>query len=547
MQVNNFLYPQNTYINSRNKRKNKNISFEKSCVNIWALADGHGNLLKKMAAIYEIIIKRFNVIFYEADAPSTLNILSIGGDESINGAKKGFLSVPDKCLGEVLFDFQIKLISSIRKLFKTRNNEATILLGNHDCEGGALWMLDKLKNEQKIITPIITNAEVPSEYGVFKQKIYSVKDDSMNFKYNILDLEVIAPNMKFYVSEDHLKGIKIIDSCNKSDTKLTEQDLTNTVETLGKIVEDFKSKKENENGAVIIKTHAAELLSDMIAEKIPGITLILNAHVHKNGQKEVNDVPIIFLGENNSLFKSVRLILNPSGKHSIETLTFFTKNIQPSENNPLNLYTKSYLEKDLLPKLKINGRDLGLEDIRWQHNVLANFMTTEAIHTYYPELDAVGVTSTTFRGEGLKNGDNNLSIMNLLDGCREDLSEICVAEMNGSSLLKILAKNLRFNLENPQRNALIQWSGIKIDKRDKTFQILREKAPGTKEYEDIDLDKSYKIALPLKYVQKYCPPELKELFKPTGKTLNNLFMKYLKEKNYEITIREDILKERVIS
>lgn len=566
MIVNGFNYFPNSQI--KQSKKCSNVTFGTAWVNIASMADNHG-CLTTMPQIFEAVKVNLDKIFPRTNPENTLNIFAHIGDMLINPRKKGFITNPKVEAGDIQLSFFKTFFDSVNQLLKKREPKAesnelivTYTPGNHCFEGGVKWLFTKLKKMR--FQTVLTNAKVSTNGSSYAQKIYVVADDkNPRIKHKVLVLGLTNPNLEFFVPKNMLNSISLWDASSKSDTQLLESDFGQTIENLRKIISAFK--KKNPNGAVVLQHHTAEQLSEIIARKIPHINLILDAHAHKCYQKNIDGVQIISHGQNNGFFRGTRLLFNDAGNASVIGIdTFVSKTNEVDSSNPLIQFLKTYLGKDTSELLQIScsDTDLNLAGIRYKHNLLANLMTDiiygelKKLHT---DLDAAGIISSTFRG-GLKNGSNNLEIMKVLDGSTEAFSEMCLAKLNGADLCKILSENVQANIENPGRNSLIQWSGIQIDKKlfsklpeqynnpdlSKAFKIRQTSIDGTASYAEIEPDKVYRIALPLKYVQKYCPHKLKKSFNTDGMTLNNLFVDYLRQNNYSININPNTYEERVI-
>lgn len=566
MKVNFYSYNTST---QNDLKKNKNIYFGKAWVNILSMADNHGKITT-LPSVFETIKMNFNKIFPNANSINTLNIFAHVGDMMINSSKKGFVSKPKQSAGSIQFGVFQKFVLSLHNLFDSDSGShhctlvSTYTPGNHCFEGGSTWLLGKLKNAA--FRTIITNADFPDSKKISTHRIYSVQDDTIpNKHHKILMLGLTVPNLDFHIPKHLTKNISVLDSCNKSDSKLCENDLPQTYERLQNIIKKFK--KSNPNGAVILKSHTGEKISSNIAQKIPGIDLILNAHDHTNNQFMVNNVPIISHGKDNQFFNSIKMFFDDNGVLSINEIErFYSKNTVVSQDNPIGKLLQKTLKQDLEPLLKIKAADrkiteLTTDGIRYEHNLLANYVTDtvyEKLNKTFPNLNAAGIISSTFRGR-LQHGANNLDIMRVLDGSIESLSEMFYTKIEGDDLIKILTQNVKANIENPDRNTIIQWSGIIIDKNklakgvvensqiqiNKSFKIKCKTAEGKENYQSINPEQIYQIALPSKFVEKYCPEELKDKFVKTGKTLNEIFIQTLRENNYEVKVEKETQRKRI--
>lgn len=559
-------------------QKNKNnISFGAGRINILAMADNHGKLTT-MPALFEAIKQNLHIIFPKAKKNSTLNIFTHVGDLFINPIKNGLITDRTKKIGDIQFQFFHNLIISIKDILP-QNKPVKFFTaytpGNHCFEGGAKWLFNKLKNGrfQTILTNVdLEKSKLYKELNEIERKkivnsrVLSVPDDKdLNRHHKMLMLGLTNPGIHFY-TPGMIRRLKVIDSCNKNELSLEEKELQETFTILRRTIQDFK--KENPQGAVLLQSHIGNRVADMILDNVEDINVILNAHDHASSIRNRKGAKIISLGENNEFARAFRFDFNDSGNLSISRI----KSVRPKtpkENNPISNLLQKLLGRDTVPILKIKDQhngitEMGIQGIRHQHSLLANYVTdsiSKQLKIYYPNLSAVGLLSSTFR-EGLKIGDSNLDLMKVLDGSIENMSELYFSKIKGSKLIEILDENVKANLKSPERNTIIQWSGIKINKHHvkqghRNAYSIKDLDNG--QFKPIDSNKIYQIALPKKYLKKYCP--IKTSFKitsksdlddvtsfyPTGKTLDQLFKKHLKENNYLVTITDETREERIIS
>lgn len=572
MIVRNSLYSQPNLFIADNKRE-KDISFEKAYVNILSMSDNHGRIID-FPNVLETILKNFQSIFPSHSSENTLNIFSHLGDLVINPMKKGYITNPDLTSGDVQVSAFEKLISCIKERFRlspTKKEADFVTLytpGNHCFEGGVQWLLNKIKGLKA--QTVLTNVEFEDGQKIAKSKIYSVKDDqNPNLQHKLLVLGLTPPNLDFYVPKPLLKGARVIDSNKKHENEITSEDLKDTIAEIRKIIEEFK--KENPKGGILLNSHLSRPIIDIITRENPEINLILNGHVHGKSMGKVNGVRVVNHGKNNEFERATRLYFDDDGDLSIQSVkTLYTQKEPPADDNPLLKYINSLLTEDVKPKLRISGlrRVTNLSEmyVSFKNNSLANYVT-DVIHQrlkqMFPKLNASGVISSTFRG-GLKDGACNLEILKVLDGSIESLSEMHVANLKGSDLLRILYENIQANLKSPERNSIIQWAGIRINKKlfmtglgckdpkikaelmANSFKIMTKKR-GVPVNVPIAPNETYQIALPYKFVAKYCPQDLIDSFCPTGLTMNTIFMDRLKKDNYSIRITPSIANERIIS
>ena len=172
----------------------------------------------------------------------------------------------------------------------------------------------------------------------------------------------------------------------------------------------------------------------------------------------------------------------------------------------------------------------------------------------------VGIQSSIIRG-GLKNGSNNLAIMKIFDGVSEDLSNVKIGALSGEELVGLITENIKSNLKNPKRNTLIQWSDIKINrtlisdivegKSKKDFSdAIQVRNNITNEFEPINLNKKYKIAIGEKFLVKddiEWPGRIRDRFVSLDRTYDKLLRSYISsdEINYQLKVTPKTKENRI--
>lgn len=574
-------------------------------VNIVANSDNHGNL-NNLPDLYNAIKQNREDIFQKADEKSTLNLYINVGDFFMNPSKKGFISFPDKTNGEVQKEFLEKFIDKIRKTANTScyeinelakkkglvcpnlqtNFDALYTPGNHCFDGGD-EMFYNLANNTKGMTVVMTN--VNQAYSpLFKQvsvgskkfvtsKVYEIQDDKdPNKKHHLMVIGATIPAMDFY-NPGLVVGTEFSDSNAKKDSKMTAEDIKNTVKSIDKKVKKFK--KDHPKGIVILSSHMGTKLSKIVRDEVDGIKEILDGHKHDIATTVKKDCVISSLGMDNNILKSIALILNDDGEiEERESRVYCSEEYRleksnRKENSLQRLLTQTYAD-DYDPLVKITDNS-GTESevslaykpsIRYANSHLANFLTS-AIKTSLQKVKdekdviAVGIQSSIIRG-GIENGSNNMAILKVFDGVSEDLSDIKTGYVSGRRLAAVILENIKDNLEAPTRNTIIHWSDIKIDKdgiahllkgnKDATaedvLKFIRIRTMDDMPYEPIDPDECYKIALADKYLKKEdieMPKKIRGNFKSTGETYNTLFLDYLKSCAYNIKMEPKFKEERI--
>lgn len=560
-----------------------NITFGKSQINIISMADNHGDILG-LPQVIKTLQANSDEILDNGDSPSTQNILAISGDYFMNPGKKAMLTKPNKTFGDVQFSFLKKLIVDIRKYFGQRSNFHTIYTpGNHCYGGGDEWLYSKLESEQDIrMDTIMSNIDMEkSPYlarllkksnNLSTHKIYEVQDDkNPNLKNHVLFLGVNIPSY-YYNPKELLPYTTFLDQTTKNDAAMDKRDLTQTIRELNRVISQYKEKYPK--GAVILMSHMGNKLSNIIAENVPDINLILNGHDHKDFSTLIGSTQILSHGQNNKFLRSINLFFDDNGNLRLVKNTKYNTAPyirQARNDNSLQYFVNRELKEDLKPLVKFD-EESGLPEetvydnsMRYKNNVLANYITSAikgAALKRYPDLDVVGIPSTIIRS-GLRSNINrttfnNIDLINMFKGVDESVSGLRIAELTGDELLFLVAENVVNNLKSPTRNALILWSDIQINKRlfarnNAKFDLaIKIRNPQTGKFEKINSKKKYKVLLTDKYLLKkgknYRMPQiLFPKFEKIEEDYETLFREYLKMNKNKVRFTEKTRELRIIN
>ena len=452
-------------------------------------------------------------------------------------------------------------------------------MGNHDLDAGDSFMYNVMRKAK--MNTLITNVDVENSPGiqkvlnktdkVTKSKVYSIPDDKNPYlEHKVLLLGVTIPSMKFY-NPGLLKDMRFFDDCNKKDANLKEEDLLNTFNAVKEEVEKFK--EENPKGAVIVMSHTGAPISKMIKKHVPEIDVILNGHDHKNLTSLIGSTNIDSLGKDNEIIKAFSLKFDDDGDLEKEVNTYVSKatSTEKLDKNPINTHMRELLAEDLKPLVSvtdISGSEAELPynelEVRSKNSYLANYLTSavkRSVRKLTGENDViVGIQSSIIRG-GLKNGSNNLAIMKIFDGVSEDLSNVKIGALSGEELVGLITENIKSNLKNPKRNTLIQWSDIKINrtlisdivegKSKKDFSdAIQVRNNITNEFEPINLNKKYKIAIGEKFLVKddiEWPGRIRDRFVSLDRTYDKLLRSYISsdEINYQLKVTPKTKENRI--
>lgn len=570
------------------------LGFRAGYLNILATADNHGKVMELPKVIKSIENNAGN-IFQNAESKSTLNLFSIVGDWFINPSKKGFVTNSELSNGDIQKWALIKYIDNIKQIIQRLINNSTgglnynfstvYAMGNHCLDAGTNFILDVMKTCP--MKSLITNVNMDKSYklaaaaknshDIVKSYIYEITDDkNPELKHKVMVMGVTIPSMDYY-NPGLCEGLEFYDNSNQKDTALNEEKLRGTINSVKEQVEYFK--KMNPKGAVILLSHMGENLAEIIIKNVPDIDHVLNGHDHKTTQRTVGKTTISSLGKDNEIIKSLNCKFDDEGNFFTPSITQYDINrtlLDGLEELPFQIALKEKFKKDMIPLVKIkdstisssgkankNTKLLYGDEIRYQNSYLMNFLTSsikeELNKTIDPDIYAVGIQSSIIRC-GLENKADNLALMKVFDGVSKELSGMESGYITGENLTGMIVENVLENLINPTRNTLIHWSDIQVDKtliksisegnsKADYAEAVRVRNPITKEFEPIDLSKSYKIAIGRKFLLKNSlqyPPKVRDDFKSIGVTYDEMFRRYLKEHDYTVNITSNTKEKRII-
>lgn len=552
-------------------------SFKAAQLNIVATSDNHGNLLT-YPMLAQTVKNNKKDIFIKSDDPSTLNVLAIAGDWFMNPSKRGFITNPQDNSGDLQAKFLSKFIDYVNVQAGKKSNFQTVFtMGNHDLDAGDVFMY-KVMNKTKMKT-LVTNVDVENSKNlkelmeenpnIVKAQVFIISDDKDPLlEHKVLFIGATIPSMKFY-NPGLLKDLKFYGDCNRKDANLTKDDLQPTIDAISKEVKAFK--KKNPKGAVVLLSHMGNPISKMVRDEVPGIDVILNGHDHKNLITMRNSTNINSLGKDNEFVQALNLRFDDEGNLEKDINTYYSKTTSKVdiEQNPVQQYADEILYEDLKPLVSltdIEGNKVELpfsEDIRYKNSYLANWLTSalkRSMREYLGENDViVGVQSSIIRG-GLKDGSNNLAIMKVFDGVSEDLSKIGMGRITGEELVGLITENIESNLKAPKRNTIIQWSDIQVNrtlisdiiegKSKKSFaDAIRVRNEFTKEFEPVDLNREYRIAIGEKFLVKddiKWPGRIRDRFVSLDVTYDKLLRNYLDDVDYQLKVTRKTKENRII-
>jgi len=565
-----------------NKITNYNTHFGSSQVNIASMADSHGDILS-IPHVIKTIQENRDTIFEKKNLPSTQNVLAIVGDYYMNPGGNGILTDPQKTFGDVQDSFLHKLIYEVARNFSQNQRFDTVYTpGNHCFGAGDIWLFDRLYKAP--MSSVITNVNLEKSPIIDKivsrvpnitsHKVYEVPDSkNPDIKNHVLFLGVTIPSM--YYNMHNIKHTVFYDQTTKNDASMTKDDFKETIVLLKNKIKEYK--KQYPNGAVVLMSHTGNKISNIFAENVDGIDVILNAHDHRDYSTMVGKTQILSHGQNNKFLRSVNLMFDDNGKlYCVKSQKFETAPYirDTRKDSYLQKFVKSLLKKDLVPLLYLDKSEIKTKDfifsndIRYKNTLLMNYITT-ALGTearkVYPSLDAVGIPATIIRNglfsNNLRTTFNNIDLLNMFKGVDTNVSRLRIGKITGEELTNLIVENALNNIESQTRNALIQWSDIQINRSalirmvnrgannlSSTIKIRNRK---TGVYEPIRPKKQYTIILADKYLIKdtksiQVPKLILKKFERIPETYRQLFKQYLDNSNAKVNLTEEMYEKRII-
>ncbi|MCD7878677.1 MAG: metallophosphoesterase, partial [Candidatus Gastranaerophilales bacterium] len=436
--------------------------------------------------------------------------------------------------------------------------------GNHEFDGG-LKLLKKLLsslNAKILVTNLDTEnsplfKDITDNNHLVNQKIFTVEDNkNPAIKNKLLFLGISPVNMPAY--QKSLDGIKFIDNIQKTQKNVEKEDYRKTLDDCKRRIKEFKDTYPN--GVVVLMAHTGVGFADNLAKE-SSVDLVFDGHEHKDTIRVVNGTPIIPLSMNFKKIVNAKIHFDDNGKlgKGIEIKSFCPLDFK--KQGPIHNLYNNLLGKDLDKKYSIktpnpNINILDITDIRKGNNYLANFVTDsvlEELNKTNPDIDFFALNSSAIRHPlpvSKKPSVSNFEVMNVLAGICENDGKIMTTNINGQGLLYLILDNFIFNQDSPEKNPLIQYSGLKIDKtnlmknldKNKTEKELSKFVIDKKTNQPIDLNKNYKIANVEKYFNKSLNPNIKELKKSSEYlpyTVQDLFKQHFRNSNGTLTAQCD--------
>lgn len=533
---------------------NYHNSFKGANISINAFSDTHGELFAANSALEEIRLRQQD-LFYK-DEKGNSNILALCGDWFIDGGRKGYKNDKNKSLAFFQLDMLNEFINQIKGI--AQNTLALFTPGNHEFDGG-IPLLDDVLSELSadiIATNIDLNnsdALSKSKDKIVNEKILEVSDDkNTDLTHKILVLGILPVNLNAY--QKNTEGLILTDNSSIIQKDVKKEDYISTFELCKSKIKSFK--ENNPDGIVVIMNHTGVGFADNLVKESP-VNLVFDGHEHKENIRFVNNTPIVPLSMNFKKIVNAKIRIDDEGKLDTIQIKDFNPLVNKRKGPLLKLYQELFRE-DIKPQYSIifnspDIKELDIKGIREGNNNLANFVTDailEQIHKIDSGVDFFALNSSSIRHSlaiSDKPSVSSFDVMNVLAGIREADGEIYTTKLKGIDIIKLIVDNFLFNKDMPQKNTLIHYSGLSIDRTSMMKDLENgEEIKNLAKYvynkntgKIIDADEEYTIANAVKYFDKNQNPEIRDLKSKSddfGFNVQELFKRYFEDSNGIIRI-----------
>lgn len=532
------------------------FSFKGAQMSITAFSDTHGQL-EDIGSFWEEIEKNKDDIFLK-EGKGKKDVVAVAGDWFMAGNVKGYKSNPDYNSQK----YQLLFFNKLMKMFSRMSKSITSIftIGNHELDAG---FEEFSKCARKLNSQIVsTNVDLESsdvlKHHALRSKTIEIQDDKdPSLVHKVLFLGVSPGNMSYYNKK--LKGIKFLDDVYKPQSKITPDEVKNSINAVKKEIEEFK--KENPKGAVVLLDHFGGTFQDeLLRQKLP-VNVILSAHEHLDYDELKGSALIVKLFQNFKKFENVKINFDDNGDLSgIKTRAYYPKGL--SGTNEMQDFYERVFKKDIEQSYSIPARDgicdLELKGVRYKNSYLANYITDvilNRIQKRIPETDFFALNASAIRGplKTKEGGEvNNINILLTLNGIRNEDANIMLSRVTGREILYMIVENVMSNAQSREKNPLNHYSGLSYNKtmlikgiqmgldEKNLISFIRDKNG-----EPLDLDREYLLANVEKFFLKSKNSFIKELYtsSKTARTLLNAkeeFKKHFEENLNEVSASKEI-------
>lgn len=532
------------------------FSFKGAQMSITAFSDTHGQL-EDIGSFWEEIEKNKDDIFLK-EGKGKKDVVAVAGDWFMAGNVKGYKSNPDYNSQK----YQLLFFNKLMKMFSRMSKSITSIftIGNHELDAGfeEFSKCARKLNSQIVATNVDLESSDVLKHHALRSKTIEIQDDKdPSLVHKVLFLGVSPGNMSYYNKK--LKGIKFLDDVYKPQSKITPDEVKNSINAVKKEIEEFK--KENPKGAIVLLDHFGGTFQDeLLRQKLP-VNVILSAHEHLDYDELKGSALIVKLFQNFKKFENVKINFDDNGDLSgIKTHAYYPKGL--SGTNEMQDFYERVFKKDIEQSYSIPARDgicdLELKGVRYKNSYLANYITDvilNRIQKRIPETDFFALNASAIRGplKTKEGGEvNNINILLTLNGIRNEDANIMLSRVTGREILYMIAENVMSNAQSREKNPLNHYSGLSYNKtmlikgiqmgldEKNLISFIRDKNG-----EPLDLDREYLLANVEKFFLKSKNPFIKELYTSnrTAMTLLNAkeeFKKHFEENLNEVSASKEI-------
>lgn len=506
----------------------KPIPFKGATININAFSDTHGELSLANNALEEMRARKKSIFLPEGKGHK--NITAVSGDWFIDGSRKGYISNPTTPNGIFQLTVFNKFMTELRKL--APDNTTLFTPGNHEFDGGVKLLSEIFsKIDAEILMSNLNTQDSPAFEETIQgnklitEKVIEIDDDkNPDLKHKVLFLGISPVNLVSY--QKNLAGVSLIDNVNKSQALVTPDDYQKTFDLCKKKISEFK--EANPKGLVILISHTGVNFADNLARESQ-VNLVFDGHEHKEDVRMVNGTPIVPLSQNFKRIVNAKLKIDDIGNLDSLRVKLFSPINNPVKGS-LSILYKELFKKDIEKKYSIRTnnpsvKSLETANIRTGNSHLANFVTDSILSEIRKKdssVDFFALNSSAIRHPltvSKEAGVSPFDILNVLGGLKEEDGQIMTTEVSGKELAMLVTDNISFNKIDQNRNPIIHYSGLIVDRTRILDAIQRGENPekftryitNANTGKLINPRKKYKIANVEKYFNKSNNPDIKKM------------------------------------